>query len=342
MPTDDAVRTAATRRRDAPDPQQPGVGAFLYRGEGEDREVEPDGVSVDDLADDDLLWVDVDSSSDGAVEQAARLVSLDADELRPGAEARPSLRDSGDSFVLGVVPLRTDQDPSGSEVLVCAVGRNWLVTVHDRGVGSLHEFGEHLGGDSARGRLDAPSFLAQLLEWVLNAYFDHLDELQREIDDLEIGILRRRQGGAAVERLVELRHDVGELRRRLSPHRQVLAMLAHPAFDVLSSSSAAEEFHVLVDRLETALQTADTTREMIVEAFDVFMTQTAQRTNDIMRVLTMVSVALLPATLIAGVFGMNMLPKYLLHTWVYWAALVLMVVVSGLLVLVVQARFRRQ
>ena len=44
---------------------------------------------------------------------------------------------------------------------------------------------------------------------------------------------------------------------------------------------------------------------MLIGTFDVHMTRTAQRTNDVMRVLTIASVILLPAVVIAGVMGMN-------------------------------------
>ena len=68
---------------------------------------------------------------------------------------------------------------------------------------------------------------------------------------------------------------------------------------------------------------------MIVGAFDLYMTTTAQHTNDVMKVLTIVSVLLLPASLLAGIFGMNMLPDVFLHAWFFVVALALMAAVSG-------------
>ena len=44
---------------------------------------------------------------------------------------------------------------------------------------------------------------------------------------------------------------------------------------------------------------------MLIGTFDVHMTRTAQRTNDIVRVLTWTSVILLPAVVLAGIMGMN-------------------------------------
>ena len=128
-----------------------------------------------------------------------------------------------------------------------------------------------------------------------------------------------------------LRGELGRLRRRLSPHRQVFVTLAHPSFDVISGSSAAAEFEVLADRLEVALQTIDSTREMIFGSFDVLMSRTAQRTNDIMRVLTIVSVSLLPMTVIAGVLGMNSMPKSLATPLVFWGSIVAMIAVATLM-----------
>jgi magnesium transporter len=328
--------------RDAPVLHGEGLTAFLYAADGEDSDVPPEDVDLERLVENDLLWIDADSAEDGVVDRLAGLVPVESDVLRHVPD-EPFVRDVGDAFMLGVRPLAADQDEAAqSTLLLCAVGSNWFVTVHEGDVGSLRAFADHLEGDSTLGRLDAPSFLAQVLEWVMNAYFERLDELQQAIDEIEVRILKERLQDGIVEQLVDLRRDIGGLRRRLSPHRRVFIALAHPSFDVISGSSAAAEFGVLMDRLETALQAIDTTREMVVGSFDLFMTRTAQRTNDIMRVLTMVSVVLLPATVVAGIFGMNMLPKYLLESWVFYGVLGLMVVIACVLLLTVRAFFSRR
>ena len=190
------------------------------------------------------------------------------------------------------------------------------MTVHDGEASALQGFADQMRGDSVLGRLDAPSFLARLLEWVVNAYLDYLDEVHDVIDELEVAILRDRAGDDVIKKLVELRHDIGRLRRRLSPHRQVFASLSHPSFDIISGSSAAREFEILADRLEMAVQAVHTTRE-----------------------LTTVSLALLPAAAIAGILGMDMVPQGLRHVWVFWSALALMVVISAA-VLVTMRRLR--
>ena len=335
-----AGQTTRERDREAPAPRDEGLSAFLYDADGEDADVDPEKVDLESLDEEDLLWIDADTSREDAFERVAALVPVKHEELRSLPADRPFIRDAGDAFELGVVllPDREDTDRE-SRSLVCVVGRNWFVSLRHGSVKSLDEFAHHLRGDSALGRLDAPSFLAQVLEWVLNTYFDRLDELQQEIDGIEEDILAARSGEETVRRLVALRGELGRLRRRLSPHRQVFVTLAHPSFDVLSGSSAAAEFEVLADRLEVALQTIDSTREMIFGSFDVLMSRTAQRTNDIMRVLTIVSVSLLPMTVIAGILGMNSMPKSLATPLVFWGSIVAMVVVATLMFLAARLLF---
>jgi magnesium transporter len=338
----DTVAGLATRDRDreAPAPRDDRLTAFLYDADGGDADVDAEKLTLESLDEEDLLWIDVDTSRDDAFERVAALVPVENEELRSLPTDRPFIRDAGDAFELGVVllPDREDKDRE-SRSLVCVVGRNWFVSLRHGKVKSLDEFAGHLRGDSALGRLDAPSFLAQVLEWVLNTYFDHLDELQQEIDGIEEDILAGRSGDETVRRLVAMRGELGRLRRRLSPHRQVFVTLAHPSFDVISGSSAAAEFEVLADRLEVALQTIDSTREMIFGSFDVLLSRTAQRTNDIMRVLTIVSVSLLPMTVIAGVLGMNSMPKSLATPLVFWESIVAMVVVATLMFLAARLLF---
>lgn len=67
------------------------------------------------------------------------------------------------------------------------------------------------------------------------------------------------------------------------------------------------------------------------------MTQTAQRTNNDLRVLTTVSLTLPPATVVASTLGMNIMPKYMLHSWVYWAALALILVIGAVVFVTMRA-----
>ena len=74
-------------------------------------------------------------------------------------------------------------------------------------------------------------------------------------------------------------------------------------------------------------------------SFDVVIARTGQRTNDVMKVLTLASVIFLPGALIAGVMGMNFEVGLFGHAALFWAV-VLVIVLIGVATVVV-ARVRR-
>ena len=117
--------------------------------------------------------------------------------------------------------------------------------------------------------------------------------------------LRFRSEQNMLERLVLLRRRASQIRRALAPHREVFAALARPDFQTLSGSRSSALFRALSDRLERALETVDGARELIIGAFDIFATQTTQRTNHTIKLLTLFSVVLMPASVITGLMGMS-------------------------------------
>ena len=102
-----------------------------------------------------------------------------------------------------------------------------------------------------------------------------------------------------------MRRQVGKLRRALAAHRSALVSLTYPELEALGDDADSERFRSLLSRFESTMQEARDAREAIVGSFDVLIARGGQRTNEIMKVLTLASVILLPGALIAGVMGMN-------------------------------------
>ena len=296
--------------------------AVLYDASGEDREVRLTANELPELGESQLLWIDIDTTRRKAVPKLTALLKAKGETavaLSPEAGSA-AVRDYGRYFSIGIPVLAAD---TGQETvqLQCLASHGWVVTTHHGDAAFIPKFADHLRGDSELGQLDAPSFLANLLEWELNDYFQAVERVHADIDDIEDDVLAGQAAEEVLTGLVTLRRHATRLRRSLTAQRPVFATLAHPGFHLLSDSEAAQDFALLSDRLEQAVQATDNAREMAIGAFDVLMTRTSQRTNDIMKVLTVVSVLLLPPTLVAGILGMNMLPKYLLQPLIFWLAM---------------------
>jgi hypothetical protein len=146
-------------RRTPPVVDGGGCSAFLYDAGGEDRDVALDKALIDGLADNDPLWVNVDSSREGAVARVTALTPVDIESMSALHANKPFVHGLGESFVLGLLSPPVDMAQPESEMLICAVGRNWLVTVHDGEAGALKGFADHLRGDSVLGMDMVPQAL---------------------------------------------------------------------------------------------------------------------------------------------------------------------------------------
>ncbi len=143
-----------------------------------------------------------------------------------------------------------------------------------------------------------------------------------------------------IKLLIEARRRVGSLRRSLAPHRDVFAALGHSEFDPFSSETSSRRFVELTARLDAALASARDVKDAIASSFDVLIIRTEHRTNEIIKVLTLVSILLLPGALIAGVAGMNVnfKPEVFFDSPLFWVVIVTVAAISVTSILLARAR----
>jgi magnesium transporter len=312
----------------------------LFDADADDREVALEAPLIKRLTNRQLLWVDMSGDDEGELRNIAELFALEPQSVQNLLEPiGPRFDVLDDYFEVNVVALGDDEQAVPMDLLA---GPNWVITVHHEEPDFLDAFREQLSGDRELGRIEAPSFLAALLDWQLGTYFKLVDELERAVDVLDERALRRADRADRanlLNDLVRLRHRTGRIRRTIAPQRDVFAALARPGFELLATSDSAAHFRALQGRVERAIDAIENAREMLLGSFDLYMTQTAQRTNDVMRVLTIVNVVLLPAVVLAGIMGMNFKVGFFENASLFWVVLVAMVAIAAASIAV--ARLRR-
>ena len=302
---------------------------------------------VGSLSEDQLLWIDLlDPSGD---EQAAVRQGLDLGEAEfgPADSGRrlPKL-ELGESYlrVTAVAVSDEEQDPSLEAIVIdCFVGANWVLTIRSDDIAVIEDFRAHAEGGGEVGILDAPSFLATLLEWVVTSYLRAFSEIEETLEEFDVSVLRA--PGSDTEQqiavLVAARSRIGRLRRSLAPHREIFATLSHPELDSISTERSGERFEKLAVQIDGALASARDAKDAVVSSFDVLILRTEHRTNEIVKVLTLTSILLLPGALIAGVMGMNV--NFSGHTFAYsplfWIVVVAILAIA--LTSLMLARWRR-
>jgi magnesium transporter len=204
------------------------------------------------------------------------------------------------------------------------------VTAHARPIPVLDDFAKRVSGSGDTGSLDGPSFLAALLEWVLGSYTAAFERIEQRLEEFDAHAMRGEGADEDIEKLIELRRQVGTLRRALAAHRSALVALTHPELEALGNHASGERFQSLFARFEATLQEARDARESIVGSFDVLIARGGHKTNQIMKVLTLASVILLPGALLAGVMGMNFKVGFFSHPALFWVVIGAIVAVAPL------------
>ena len=317
------------------------ITALLYSADAPDQEPDLAKVKVAKLSERELLWIDLASPTEAEAAQVAKLIDMDPHLLRvgPGKHERPRLANYGHQLHLTatVVALPDPAQKAAPLWMTLVAGPNYVVSVHDGGIEFVEELRQREKGETGIGALSAESFVASLLDWLLNSYFRALELVVREIDRVEVAILSKRNPEAItreVELLILARRRVAEIRRLLIQHRDVFYGLARPDFMATEGPVERPHFNALNSRLERAEDDVDHARELVVGAFELLSTRAAQKTNDTMRVLTFVTVLLGTLALVAGILGMNFEANFFHNPNGFWIASGLMIAgsVASLLV----------
>ena len=73
-------------------------------------------------------------------------------------------------------------------------------------------------------------------------------------------------------------------------------------------------------------------------SFDLLVARIGQRTNDIMKLLTLVTVILLPASVLAGIMGMNFKLGFFDLVWMFWVVIAAMLGIAVLVLSVARSQ----
>jgi magnesium transporter len=310
--------------------------------ERESRQAEEVRAALDRLGETALLWIALRDPAEDEVAAVQEAFNLGDEQVQRLLEppSRASLVDAGEHLH---VTLYVASGEGGEPVLrpvECVLGPNWVVTAHEAEIEVLEEFRERAEGGGQIGALDSPSFVAAVVEWVVTSYFRAFEDVESELEELDARIMSEIPKNVADElgRLVELRRSIGTLRRALSPHREVIAALAHPELDVLSTEDSAQRFAALETSVSQAVGAAREAKESTRGSFDLLVARIGQRTNDIVKLLTLVTVILLPASVLAGVMGMNFKVGLFDLTWMFWAVIGAMLGIAVLVLSVARNR----
>lgn len=180
------------------------------------------------------------------------------------------------------------------------------------------------------------SLLYALLRKLLDLYLPITLKIEARLEEIE-ELLLSRPSDRLLGELMEFSSQLKRLRRIGAYHEKCLdSMRSH---QVAPSGSGAAQLTDLLEQAERLHSLSSLLYETTSDLINGYLSVSAHRLNNVMRVLTVVTVLFVPLTFIAGIYGMNFeyIPE-LKWRWGYFAVIgVMAAMVIGLLAL-----FRRR
>ncbi len=258
----------------------------------------------------DLLWVDLYNFSDEEIKYVAKIFDFHplAVEDCLSYSPRPKLDNYEDYSFFVMHALRYDEESEEEIELVqlnVFLGTNFVVTVHRQTLPVL--------GRIARVSLQNPQYMNKGIEFFLYSIIDGntddifpiMDRIGVRIDELEDQIYEQ-PSKQITEEFLALKRTILTIRRAVLPMKRIFTSInagGHPYFDI--REDIKPYFLDLVDHMERITDSIESHRDLVDAALATYYSLISSRTNDTIRILTVISTIFMPLTFLTGFFGMN-------------------------------------
>jgi magnesium transporter len=183
------------------------------------------------------------------------------------------------------------------------VGPNYLVTVHDGDSRSIADIRSHATRNTKILSEGPVALFHRIVDAMVDHYRPEIDKLEDRLDTLEDRMFDTADP-RLVREILDEKRQVASLRRIVIPQRDVIARLARRDF-VDVSTEMSFRFRDVYDHLVRISDDALMFQDRITGMLDAHLSNVSFRLNEVMKVLTLVTVLFMPPTVIAGLWGMN-------------------------------------
>ena len=291
-----------------------------------------------------LTWVNIEGPTEQETEYLAQnyhFHPLDLDDCLSRIQ-RPKIDEYKDYlFLVFHFPVFNQEarvtTPSQLSVFI---GENYLITLHKGELKPLVKLFRECQIDEESQQeyfSQGPGYLLyRLIDRLVDYCLPILSKVGDNIEDAEDNVFSDRMRGT-IREISILRHDIISFRRIIWPMRAVIGSL-EPKIRRFSTMNMAVYFGDMVDHVDKIWDALDEYKEVIEGLKDTHDSLATNRTNEVVRILTVIATILLPITVVSSVWGMNItLPFERSGLALLYVVLIMLAIIGGMLYF-----FRRQ
>jgi magnesium transporter len=245
-------------------------------------------------------------------------------------EKRPEIEDYGD-FIFMVVKMLYYDDVKGtvmSEQLSIVLGKNVVISFQERVGDVFNPIRERIRNSKGRIRNGGTDYLAYaLIDTIVDNYFIILEKFSDRLETLEEELIGK-FSQMTLKEIHAMKREMVMLRKSVWPLRELVNGMERSESRLINKSTVMF-IKDLYDHTVQVIDTIETLREMLSGMLDIYLSNTSNKMNEVMKVLTIMASIFIPLTFIAGIYGMNFEGMPELHaSWGYPVTLALMLIIA--------------
>jgi magnesium transporter len=247
-------------------------------------------------------------------------------------DQRPKFEDY-DHYVIAMMKMISYSTQVDSEQLAIILLDNTVISFQEPHGGDAFDIiRNRLRTSKGRVRKLGADYLAYaLMDAVVDCYFTCIEKIGDKVEEIEEDIINNSDKKSLLE-LYHLKREMIYLRKQVWPLRDMINNMVRSETNLINPSTDIY-LRDLNDHVTRIIDTVETYRDLLSGIMDIYLSTNANRMNEVMKVLTIMSSIFIPVTFIVGVYGMNFenMPELKTQNGYYFIWAVMISIIVGLL-----------
>ncbi len=260
-----------------------------------------------------INWIDIQGFGDrSTMQQIGSIFHLHPLLLEDivNVPQRPKAESYGDQLLVVVRMFRLEaQDDTGlqeidMEQVSLVLAKGHVLTFQERHGDVLDPVRKRLRSGKGIIRTRGADYLAYAIaDTIIDGYYPVLESVGDQLEALENDVIHNPSQDVLVV-LNRLKNELINLRRAIWPQREAINALIRGDHELIDGEVSI----YLRDTYDHCVQTSEVAemfREMVTGLMNTYLSSVANRTNEVMKVLTVMASIFIPLSFLVGVYGMN-------------------------------------
>jgi magnesium transporter len=277
-----------------------------------------------------LPWFDIDDPASPALDELASRFHLHELQIEDARHRpQPPKTDEYGHYLFTILKhLRQRGGEFVFDDFDVFLGPGFLITVH-HGECHLIDKVKKLAQQTSLDRLDRIFY--HLVDETVDEYVNALDAIADEVAGVESEVLEHPEP-PILRKIFNLKRRLIDFRRVASGMREVVNAIIRREKGLMGDD-LDPYFRDIYDHLIRTVDLIETYRDLLTGSLDIYLSAVANRTNEVMKILTIWGTVALPLVIITGFFGMNLPLPWSHRPHGTWLAVALMAISTALVLL---------